>query len=246
MTRPVELDQSLHLEGCLNFRDLGGYESVEGGRVVERSLFRSDSLSRLTDLDVELLSELGIASVIDLRSPDEVTRLPGRRPASTRLHHLPVFELLPDVATYVTWVDPAVVSQHYLDMLEEGASSFAAALDVLSDPRSYPAMFHCAVGKDRTGVLAAVVLGLLGVAPADIVSDYVKSESAMQIVIGRLRNEATEELHPGRLAALTAVDASIMEGFITGVTDRYGSFDQLARHLGHPNASLRLREALVR
>lgn len=250
MTAPapdsIQATRWLELEGCLNFRDLGGYVTSDGRRIGWRRLFRADGLHRLTDADVEVLDGIGIATVIDLRSAEEVERLPGRRPPSVLGHHnFPVIDLLPDPDSYEAWVDPAFVTEHYLDMLEYGADSYRQALEILCDPSSYPAVFHCAVGKDRTGVLAAVVLGLSGVDGPDIAADYAQSGPAMKIFIERMRETAPDQVTPGRLAALSAADASIMEGLIEGVTRRYGSFEGYARRLGVTEDAAGLRRALL-
>jgi len=242
----AQVTRWLELEGCFNFRDLGGYAAGGGGQVGWQRLFRADGLHRLTDADLEVLGDIGIATVIDLRSADEVERLPGRRPASVLAHHhFPVIDLLPDPDSYTAWVDPKFVTAHYLDMLEYGAESYRQALEILCQASSYPAVFHCAVGKDRTGVLAAVVLGLLGVDAADIAADYAQSEPAMRAVVERMREVAPDQLTPGRLAALSAADASIMEGLVEGVAQRYGSFEGYARRLGVTDAAVGLRRVLL-
>lgn len=242
----ADFARRFELEGCFNFRDLGGYRTTDGCRTAWRRLFRSDGLQRLSETDLASLGELGLSTVVDLRSSDEAARLPGRHPPSALSYrNLPLLEVLPDVEAYRAWTDPAVVSEHYLEMLEQGASSIAAALEVLGDPGSYPVVFHCAVGKDRTGVLAAVVLGLLDVVDDDVVADFVESRQAVNLMIERVKAEASEPIHPGRLAALDAVEADTMVGFLTGVRDIYGSFSGYAQRIGVAAAVPRLRELLL-
>lgn len=242
----VQATRRLELEGCLNFRDLGGYVTGDGRQIGWRRLFRADGLHRLTDADLEVLGGIGISSIVDLRSADEVERLPDRQPPCALTHrNFPVIDLLPDPGSYEAWVDPTYVTEHYLDMLEYGANSYRQALEILCEPGSYPAVFHCAVGKDRTGVLAAVVLGLLDVDASEIAADYAQSGPAMKIFIERMRETAPDQVTPGRLAALSAADASIMEGLIEGVIQRYGSFVGYARHIGVTEDAVGLRRALL-
>jgi len=235
----------LALEGCLNFRDLGGYPAAGGRSVPWRTLCRSDALHRLTDADTAALGEMGLATVIDLRSHDELERLPGPPRAPWLAHHLPIHETLPDPDTYLAWADPAAVSLDYLDMLEEGAASLARCLGLLCEPATYPVLFHCAVGKDRTGVVAALVLGLLGVGTEDIVADYVQSAPAVEVMVERLVRTGPEPPRPAQLAALGAVEATIMEGFLAGLADRYGSFSGYAEAVGVPEAGPGIRLAVL-
>jgi protein-tyrosine phosphatase len=160
-----------------NFRDLGGYPGLDGRPVRWRRLFRSDSLAGLVDEDRATFDALGIRTVIDLRRPSELAQQ-GRVPEWDGLayHHIP-----PD---HVEWHynpyrdgDEVVryLADRYRDMAEEGAAGLAAAIDVIADERAAPTVVHCVAGKDRTGVLIALTLALLGVADADIDADYTLS-----------------------------------------------------------------------
>jgi len=139
------------------------------------------------------------------------------------------------------------VTARYLGMLAEGAATVATALRLLADPANLPAVFHCSVGKDRTGVLAAVILGVLGARDADIVDDYALSAAPMARILESLRREypdATEILE--RYApVILSVEPAAMAGFIAGVRRGHGSFDGLARSLGVVPDVERLRTLLV-
>src|SRR5579859_4556528 len=181
MTAPAGNQRVVDLEGCFNFRDLGGYRTVDGRCVRWQRLFRADGLHRLTEADLAHLAGLGLATVIDLRTEkelDEVGRIAWPAP-DLAFHHLPMLDVLPDRTTYPAWVDAGYVADRYVAMLEKGRDAVAEALAILTDPTAYPAVFHCAAGKDRTGLLAAVVLGLLNVSDEDIVADYALSQHAM-------------------------------------------------------------------
>ena len=177
----TESDRHIPVESCFNLRDLGGYATAGGRQIRWRRLFRADGLHRTTE---EHLDDLGLVTVLDLRTNDEVHdrgRFPG---TAVDYHHLPMFDVLPTEAELEQWAVPRVMADHYLQMLDDGADSIREVFAVLSDPSAYPAVFHCAAGKDRTGVVAAVLLGVLGVPGDVIVADYALSGKAMLEMLG--------------------------------------------------------------
>ena len=139
------------------------------------------------------------------------------------------------------------LSARYLWYLEVGASALAGALTVLGEPSRYPLVFHCAAGKDRTGVLAALVLDLSGVAPEVIVSDYLITAERMELILGRYRTDPAFE---SRMASVPpsrfGVQASTMERFLAVLHRRYGGAEAWALGAGVSPASVeRLRETLL-
>ena len=132
-------------------------------------------------------------------------------------------------------------------MLEKGADAVAEALLILADPASYPAVFHCTAGKDRTGLLAAVVLGLLGVPDDDIITDYALSQEAMGRMLTWLRAERPDvrEQIDNSAAAIVAAEPDTMSLFIQRLRQRYGSFATYAESLGVGGAVAPIRQALL-
>lgn len=166
-----------------NFRDLGGYETTHGRQTRWRRLFRADGLDRLTAEDIEVLRPYGLRTVIDLRSAGELSER-GRFPIDSypvTFHHLSVIDstrrrdddeardLFAEAAADPDGVVDFLTSA-YQHMLERGGEKLAQAVALLAEPGALPAVFHCAAGKDRTGLLAALVLSGLGV-PDDVVAD---------------------------------------------------------------------------
>jgi protein-tyrosine phosphatase len=232
----VDPSRKLTFEGCFNFRDLGGYGTTDGHRTRWRRLFRADGLSRLTENDMATLDHLGVVTVIDLRTALEADTQ-GRFPSDIEgvtYHHLPLTDTLPGEEETPDWDRTAFVSERYLSMLSEGAATVAAAVRLLADPRRHPAVFHCTVGKDRTGVLSALVLGFLGIPDDVIVADYALSYDAMLRILENLLErypDANEIVERYRPVILSAEPAS-MAGFVAGVRATHGSFAALADSLG--------------
>ena len=245
----MNFERNISFEGCFNFRDLGGYETVDGSWVTPQRLYRADGPHALTVADAEKMRGLGLVTVIDLRTAQEaedrgryVTTLAG-----IVEHHLPMIDVLPDADELPDWIDPEVVADQYRSMLDQGSPTVGAALRLLCDAAAYPAMFHCSAGKDRTGILSAILLGLLGVPDDTIVADYALSGSAMQQLIEyykRAHPDATEQL--SRLApAMVAAHPEAMRAFIDGVRRDYGSFDDLAVAVGAADAPERIRDIVL-
>lgn len=180
----------LDLEGLYNFRDLGGYRAADGRAVRWGRLYRSDALHHLTERDaVRARDELGLRTTIDLRTEAEVEAYPEPVGLLPRRHHLPFLATLKRSEDAVERVDrgPEATAERYLRMLEGAGGRVAEAVRILAEPEALPAVFYCAVGKDRTGILAAVVLGLLGVPDTEIIRDYTLTSHGVEDVIERLR-----------------------------------------------------------
>jgi protein-tyrosine phosphatase len=233
------------LEGCCNFRDLGGYRSAHGA-VRRRRLFRSDSLATATTSDHARFAELHLRTVIDLRSRAEV-QLAGRfSDQSVGYHNLPLGDPLAEAAT-VGWGNPEDVATHYLELLLSSDDSIGEALAVLTDPAAYPAVIHCSVGKDRTGILVALVLSLVGVADDDVVADYALSGMGAARLALRLRELCADNLSDldRFLPALLSAEPDTMRCFLARLRHEFGSIEGYVAHLGMTSAIGYLRDALL-
>jgi len=246
---PATPDRHVELSGCCNFRDLGGYPTRDGRRTAWQRVFRADGLTNLTDDDLVVLEGIGIATVIDLRT-DLETETRGRFPEHVEhiaYHHLPLTDTLPGEEQAPDWGDPAFVAERYRHMLADGAAPLSRAVGILADEANLPAVFHCSVGKDRTGVLAAVVLGLLGVPDDVIAQDYALSGAAMVRVLGRLEREypGAHEIIDRYRPVILSADPASMRGLLDAIRAEYGSFEALAGALGIEAEVERLRGALL-
>lgn len=170
----------LKLEGAFNARDLGGLPAG-GGRTIRRQrIFRTGHLHRLTTADIAVLHEVGVRTVCDLRSDNEL-EWTGTGPLFERgvvtHHHAPF--LGPHSAAYDAMfpTDPDErwrfwMERGYEPMLEVAAPAIASLFALLAEEERYPLVIHCVAGKDRTGLLSALILRVLGVDDELIVADY--------------------------------------------------------------------------
>jgi protein-tyrosine phosphatase len=237
----------LELEGVWNFRDLGGYRGRDGRPVRWRRLFRADGLDRLTPVDLQRIETLRLRTVVDLRTNDEVAKGRAATAADLAWYHLPMLDVLPPRDEFEAWVGPANVAERYLAMTSSAGDSIAAFLGLVCSPDAYPLVFHCFAGKDRTGILTALVLGLLGVADADIAEDYSLSQSAMHRLLDWLRTQPGENAVDleSSSAAIVAAEPETMAAFLRGFRTAHGSFEAYAAGLGHPHAAALLAEILL-
>jgi protein-tyrosine phosphatase len=219
----------IELDGADNTRDLGGLAVPGGGRTRFRRLLRAGTLQDLTAGDVAYLTEdLGIRTVVDLRLTDEATREGSALSGipAVRYFSLPLSSagnVRSDIVADGAEMD---IVGHYVALLESSAANIVTAARIFADDVSGPAIFHCAAGKDRTGVLAAVVLDAAGVGREAIIADYALTGQRMKQISARLLGLATyrdmRALSRGVKGAATA-DEESMAAFLDELHRRYGS-----------------------
>ena len=239
-------ERLIRLEGAVNFRDLGGYPVGGGWRTRWRVLFRADGLGDLTATDFGVLRALDIRTVIDLRSGDELER--GRFDVDAHpvtFYHFPIIEKLPDADEFDR--RPGLLGSQYQEILRDAGRAIRAVLEILASPEALPAVFHCTAGKDRTGVLSALVLSLLGVDEETVVADYALSGEAMTRLRAKLLvkyPEARESIE-GITEVLSAAPEQ-MEQLLDHLRAQYGSVSAYVEGLGTAPAVVdALRAALL-
>lgn len=196
-------DRVIHIDGTINFRDLGGYKTHDGRTVRWRKLYRSAQLNKLSARGVNALAALNIKTVIDLRFDEETNRyptilkaLPSATFYSWRSEFLPQNTASSNNSEKMrrSWrdsldsQDPDIVREamrsNYPNKLYSHRGIYRRMLLQLKDDEA-PLLFHCAAGKDRTGVAAALILSLLGVDDEQIIEDYLLTQ---QLIEGRMEN----------------------------------------------------------
>ncbi|MFE1594888.1 tyrosine-protein phosphatase [Nocardia sp. NPDC058705] len=214
------VERKLPLRGAVNARDLGGLRTLDGRQVRRLRVLRSDLLTGLDAGDVSfLLGECGLRTIVDLRAPGEtVTDGTGsvvEAVATYRNLHvygasrvrLDLTEVAPDGSMF----------DRYCEYLEHSSENIAAVLRLLATPGQMPALIHCAAGKDRTGVVIALLLAVAGVRADDIIADYAATTPNLAAL--RARGPRPDDRVP---AWVFAADAATMRQFLTYLDIEHG------------------------
>lgn len=237
----------IRLDGVLNLRELGGYPTADGGETLLRRLLRSDDLDQLTPAAQGFLIDYGVRTVIDLRDEPERQAAPDVFASSTRVdyRHLPFFD---DEGNRV---GPPTLAEtkgaRYLRWLDLYPDNIRQVFRGLAGVREGITLFHCAAGKDRTGLVAALMLALAGVPDDAIDADYAVSFELLRPATGLLREDAAQRgedmvLFERRAACLPET----MQEVLDGLRGRYGGAAGYLRRIGLTGAEIaRLSSRLV-
>jgi protein-tyrosine phosphatase len=245
----------LELAGACNVRDLGGYETADGHRVRFGQLLRGDSPHRLTTEDLVVVGELGLRTVVDLRSADELEAL-GEEPLRSlgvETLHVPIRHA-PGAAQVLRIArtsedETPTLSELYRGFLEHSGDELARIVTVAADPARRPLLFHCLAGKDRTGVVAALLLSLLGVSDEQIAADY----AATAAVLPRFRELTRPDREvlglrdlKGKMSKLMGAEAATMFTFLQALREEEGGAEKYLTARGvAPEAFAALRASLL-
>jgi hypothetical protein len=246
-----EPDRWLRLEGMDNVRDAGGLPLRGGGRTRFGQLLRSASLRHVTDTDVaHLVDVFGLRLVIDLRTAWEIDR-DGPTAIAARGVQTVALSFLPEDGTALpeTGDDSDPLLRSYLGYLVDRSENVVQAVRLLGGPDAGPALVHCAAGKDRTGVLLALVLDAVGVQREAVIADYALSAQHVEAMFRRWTAAAGREMpddltpHLPRAEVIATVLARLDDEH--GRNGRGGAVGWLQRN-GLDDASLeRLRARLT-
>ncbi|MDR3514137.1 MAG: tyrosine-protein phosphatase [Caulobacteraceae bacterium] len=231
----------LKLEGVVNFRDYGDYATAAGARIHPGRLYRSAHHGRATDADLEAIAGLGIAVVVDLRRPNERHREPSRRPPgfAAEVIETDVGDL--DEDPWWDFVKSSDLSEQAFHDYLMGYYRAAPFESRLADLYSRyfaalaeaegPVLIHCAAGKDRTGILAALTHHLIGVHPDDIVADYLLTNEAigfeqrMPLMMQAIAEGVGREPSPAAVKVAMGVDEAFLEAALSQIEAEHGTID---------------------
>lgn len=243
--------QEVKLEGCFNFRDLGGYETVDGRQTKRGMLFRSGNLSRLTDKDIAVFQELGIKNICDLRDNDEVGKHPDPEIEGATWHHISMIndeeavKQPGDVSSFESKLMGSKPGELLLELNREMVSNIEAVqkiFKILIDEPQSPMVFHCMAGKDRTGAVAALILSALGVPREVIEQDYLDTNLVLdEMQKGFKAIGYTIPAHIDRDVVNAMYEARVeyIQAYFNEIESRYGSVDTyLMEALGLTNEDI--------
>jgi len=184
--RVEDSPRRLEFPRLLNARDLGGCPTVDGARTRWRSLVRADDLSQLDAAGLRALADFGIETVIDLRWQEEAQRHPSPVPgALPHVRYQRVSLLTPTEDEWRARCEDAGKELWNCVVLEQVRVELRMVLGAIAAAAPGPLLFHCIAGKDRTGLVAALLLALADVVPEAIARDY--AESGANLREGYLR-----------------------------------------------------------
>lgn len=238
MAKPL-FPRHINFENILNFRDLGGYQAKDGRSIVWRRLFRSAELRQMTQPDrVRLQTEVGLISVMDLRSPMEREKqgIGPVKECGFQYHNIPFMTgeegKTREPGRFNKYSN---MGQVYLDFIghPEYGQHIVEALEIIARPEKHPLVFHCAVGKDRTGILAALLLSILGVSDETIIEDYTLTGPYMKELKVRLDRDPNLPADAPDLPDFWwEATAGSMELFLSTLKREHGSARQYLQSSG--------------
>jgi protein-tyrosine phosphatase len=219
--------RSLHLTTAANFRDAGGYRTVDGKWVRMGLAYRSNGLGHLTDDELAQLDRLNIKVVCDLRTAEEIQRSPDRVPQGATDVSA---DVLADDAELMRGLMSGAGAQNVKDLeqriyrdfvrLPSAQNAYRSLLERLADPTELPTVFHCTAGKDRTGWAEAVFLTILGVPRSTIVQDYLLTNQFLRDDALKIVRQSMSPAAPPKVVANPAA----LEAAFDQVKLDYGTF----------------------
>ena len=266
LSSQLEYDREIHLKGTTNTRDIGGYTTSDLRTIRPGQIIRSENLSRLTEADFQKLEEIGVKTVIDLRTDKEHEKKPtvwlGDNPP--QFYHFPVGDAddawfkaqrsLIKRNKFSARDSQELMVDGYRTIAEDGVSSYEQVMKVVLDQSNWPVLIHCNAGKDRAGIATTLILEAIGVDRETIMEEYLLTNE-----IGRSKEKAElmakESSKSRRISRGPSADAwypivgvqpEMLEAYYTTVETQYGSMDAFLNKLGvDQDARAALAESLT-
>jgi protein-tyrosine phosphatase len=239
-------DRLINFERILNFRDFGGWETVDGGRIARGKLFRSAAFNDASDADIARLEAMNLRFLVDLRRPEERAYEPNRWPGET---YRVIFN---DDGAAGSALPPHLVALLQSDLSPKATTDYMLSLyrEIPFDPRLIKlyrdwfaelgqggaGVIHCAAGKDRTGIGCALTLIALGVDEESVFADYeftneaVDLEKRMPKIQARMEERLARKLDPAALRPMLGVQPDYLRAALDAIEARYGSVLEYMRH----------------
>ncbi len=257
----VDVDAVLAAPGSMlthapNFRDVGGITTADGRALRHGIVYRSGVLDTLDHIDISRLAALGVRSVVDLRSDDEVDARPHRLPVGVRTFRAPAVDVSAAPSTILERIERGEVDDLGAPMLVRGnvafatthRAMFATVLRIVCDPQHQPVIVNCTAGKDRTGFAVASMLWALGVEQDRVLADYLRSNAALASRHAAFLADARARgIDPSVLEAVLVLQPAYLDAGREAALREFGSIDAWLRDgLGITDAERsRWRDAML-
>ncbi|MDQ8205451.1 tyrosine-protein phosphatase [Pelagicoccus sp. SDUM812003] len=250
MTMTLSLDASEEkrfpgMEGAINFRDLGGYETKDGRTIKWGKIYRSNALDKLTDDDLKLFQELGIDTVCDLREARELQESPDRLPEDADVEYLhldiqaamaeatgrkldaeALMKLKDKSPAELEVIGDQFMEQGYAGFVLFGAPLYSRIFDELLEDDKNALVFHCQAGKDRAGVGSALVLLALGVDEETVIQDYMISGKVWSMPDEMIEQYADKYgIAPEVMKQFMGTKEKWLRSAFAAIKAKYGSFE---------------------
>lgn len=225
-------------DGCVNVRDLGGHATEDGGETLYGAVIRADSVGLLTAGGWAALVESGVGRIVDLRLKSELDEDPPRELA-VEVVHVPILDRFDEA----TWPEIEALSDGapthaeaqrlvYLQFLDRCRSRFVEAVAAVAEAPPGAVVVHCHGGKDRTGLVVALLLRLAGVSVDAIAEDYALSGERLRERHQRWLASAEDDFERARIERISSTPAAAMHGVLDAIDRRYGGVEQYLRDGG--------------
>lgn len=237
------MDQSriFKFQGVHNFREIGGLAAIGTKKIRRGILFRSDELSGLTATDLKKLDQLKIKLIIDLRTPAERKTNPDRLPAGSdiRIVNRPIYNGDRDLSQFQfmkllivngnRFDFEAFVKGHYHSFAFKRTAEIKEILNLISEEKNLPALIHCSAGKDRTGLIAAIIQLLAGARQEEVIEDYLVSNHLLaersQMITNSIRFMSFYRISTERIKPLLEARREYLENVLNLIYNKYGSIE---------------------
>ncbi len=254
----VVAERRIRFEGAVNFRDIGGYPTMDGRFVRWGRAFRSDGLSRLKENDIIALGRLGVSHVFDFRTRSEAAAAPNRLPEMPPVKYIqfPVshgeFDFVHAVERIksgdTSWLTPDFMVDGYVSNLESYGETWGRVVRHLAEKTDGATVFHCTGGKDRTGTCAALLLLCLGVSEERVIEDHQLSNIYIAELLPQINEMvAAYGVDPELLLPYLTAPRECIETLIDYIHVHYGSANAYLEEKGKVDADtlIRLKESLL-
>ncbi len=232
--------KNIQLDGASNFREIGGLKT-QNGFIKSGLLFRSDDLSALSKNDLQIISRLNLKTIIDLRTPNEIKYKPDKLPVdnSIRTINVPFFHQKRDYnQLQIMWFlitnskktnFEKFIKEHYLNNAFDRATEVGKVFRIISEEKNLPALIHCKAGKDRTGLISALIQLLAGVPRDTILEEYLATNRFMKYKMEKIeriiRRMSLFRASPEKIKPLLEVRREYLTDVIDQIILRYDSVE---------------------